>query len=313
MSTGRSESGLCPTRNRPAHIGWEVKRSAVDRRKSRVESDRAPVDNGRVGRSRSEFQPPNLRRKSLNLHWISPNLCCIFARSVDFSSDLCDNHDIKARKTTSSLDLNENFHLIAGSSPYLHWIFAGSVDFSSDLCDNHGIEAKNTTSSPNLSENFYLIAGSNQKLWNLHRIWVDLGRPGLLSRVSSVGSGSSGFGKGNPLSDPPKSVFQGKDPSPTVTDVGSAGFRVGPSSLGGWVSFRFLVDSPKMCIFIDFWKLETENSFFHVFSYFHKLSFDNSFCFLSILGYQTNFLISIIENYFWKQKIRKKGNYQTYP
>ena len=158
------------------------------------------MDNGRVDWSRSEFQPPNLRR-------IFTRNCQIFAGSVDFSSDLCDNHEIEARKTTSSLDLNENFHLIAGSLPYLHWIFAGFVDFSSDLCDNHGIEAKNTTSSPNLSENFNLIAGSNQKLRNLHRIWVDLGRPGLLSRVSSVGSGSLGFGKGNPPSDPLKSVF----------------------------------------------------------------------------------------------------------
>ena len=83
-------------------------------------------------------------------------------------------------------------------------LVSGSVDFSSDLCDNHEIEAKNTTSRPNLSENFYLIAGSNWKLRNLHRIWVDLGRPGLLLRVSSVGMGSSGFGKGNPPSNPPK-------------------------------------------------------------------------------------------------------------
>ena len=128
------------------------------------------MENGWVGRSQSEFQPLDLRQKSLNLCQISPNLCCIFTGSVDFSSDLCDNYDIEARKTNSSPDLNENFHLIAGSSPYLHWIFAGSVDFSSYLCDNHGIEAKNTTSSPNLSENFYLITGSNQKLRNLHRI-----------------------------------------------------------------------------------------------------------------------------------------------
>ena len=128
------------------------------------------MDNGRVSRIRSEFQPSDLLRKSLNPRRISPILCCILAGFVDFSSNLCDNHDIEARKTTSSLDLNENFHLIAGSLPYLHWIFAGFVDFSSDLCDNHGIEAKNTTSNPNLSENFYLITRSNQKLRNLHRI-----------------------------------------------------------------------------------------------------------------------------------------------
>ena len=163
MSTGRSGSGLCPTRNRPAHIGWDVERPAADRRQPRVDSDRDPVHNGRVGRSRSEFYPPDLRRIIVGNRQI-------FAGSVDFSSDLCNNHGIEARKTTSSPDLNENFHLIAGSSPYLHWIFVGSVDFSSDLCDNHGIEAKNTTPSPNLSENFNLIAGSNQKLRNLHRI-----------------------------------------------------------------------------------------------------------------------------------------------
>ena len=184
----------------------------------------------RSGRSKSEWvstsrSSPNLHRKSLNLRRISRNLWCIFARSVDFFSDLCDNHDIEARKTTSSPDLNENFHLIAGSSPYLHWIFVGSVDFSSDLCDNHGIEAKNTTSSPDLSENFHLIAGSNQKLPNLHRIWVDLGRFDLLSRDSAVGSGSSGFGEENPPFDLPESVFRGEDLSPTVTCVGSAGFR----------------------------------------------------------------------------------------
>ena len=61
-----------------------------------------------------------------------------------------------------------------------------------------------------------------------------------------------------------------------------------------------------MHVFIDFWKLETENSLLYVFSFFHKLSFDNRFCFLSILGCQTSFLVSKIENCFWKQKIREK-------
>ena len=44
----------------------------------------------------------------------------------------------------------------------------------------------------------------------------------------------------------------------------------------------------------------------HVFSFLHKLSFENSFCFLSILGCQTSFLVSKIENFFWRQKIREK-------
>ena len=75
---------------------------------------------------------------------------------------------------------------------------------------------------------------------------MDLGRPGLLSRVSSVGSSSSGFGKGNSPSDPPKSVFHGEDPLPIVTDVELVGFRVGSGGLGKWVGFQFLVDSPNM-------------------------------------------------------------------
>ena len=51
----------------------------------------------------------------------------------------------------------------------------------------------------------------------------------------------------------------------------------------------------------------------HVFSFLHKLNSENSFCFLSILGCQTSFLVSKIKNCFWKQKIRGKNSYQTYP
>ena len=65
-----------------------------------------------------------------------------------------------------------------------------------------------------------------------------------------------------------------------------------------------------MHIFIDFWKLETENNLSHVFSYLHKLSFENSFCFLSILSCQRTFLVSKIENCFLKHKIRRKNSYQ---
>ena len=68
-----------------------------------------------------------------------------------------------------------------------------------------------------------------------------------------------------------------------------------------------------MHFFIDFWKLETENSLLHVFSFYHKLNFENSFCFLPILSCQISLSILKIENCFWKQKIRKKNSYQTYP
>ena len=67
---------------------------------------------------------------------------------------------------------------------------------------------------------------------------------GLLSWVSSVGSGISSFDEENLPSDPPKSVFGGGDPSPTITGIESAGFRVGSSGLGGWVDSRVPVDTP---------------------------------------------------------------------
>ena len=69
----------------------------------------------------------------------------------------------------------------------------------------------------------------------------------------------------------------------------------------------------QMRIFIDFWKLETENSLLHVFSFLHKLSFENSFYFQPILGCQTSFLVSKIENNFWKQIVKGKSSYQIYP
>ena len=59
-----------------------------------------------------------------------------------------------------------------------------------------------------------------------------------------------------------------------------------------------------MQVFINFWKLVTENNILHVFSFFHKLSFENSFCFLSILDCQTSFLVSKID--FIYIYIRKK-------
>ena len=51
----------------------------------------------------------------------------------------------------------------------------------------------------------------------------------------------------------------------------------------------------------------------HIFSFLHKLNFENSFCFLPILSCQTSFSVLKIKNCFWKQKIREENNYQTYP
>ena len=60
-------------------------------------------------------------------------------------------------------------------------------------------------------------------------------------------------------------------------------------------------------------KIKTWKQLLHVFSFLHKLNFENSFCFLPILSCQTSFLVLKIENCFWKQKIKGKNSYQTYP
>ena len=73
---------------------------------------------------------------------------------------------------------------------------------------------------------------------------------GLLSWVSSVGSGISGFEEENPPSDSPKSVFVVGDPSPTVIGVRLVGFRFGPGGLGGWVGSRVGMDTPS---FVYIW------------------------------------------------------------
>ena len=65
-----------------------------------------------------------------------------------------------------------------------------------------------------------------------------------------------------------------------------------------------------MYVFIDFWKLEIKNSFFHVFNLLHKLSFKNNFCFLSILGCQTFFSLKNRKE-FLETKNKEKNSYQT--
>ena len=93
-----------------------------------------------------------------------------------------------------------------------------------------------------------IFTESNQKLPNFspeyQLIWTDLGKTGVPSSVSLVGLGISGFKEENLPSNRPKSVFGGGDPSPIVTDVGSAGFRVGLGGLGRWVGFQVLMNTP---------------------------------------------------------------------
>ena len=55
--------------------------------------------------------------------------------------------------------------------------------------------------------------------------------------------GFIGFGEENSPSDPPKSVFGGRDLLPTVTSIRSTSFQVGPGNLDGWVGFWFPMDT----------------------------------------------------------------------
>ena len=52
VSTSRSGSGLCPTRNLPNDIGFPARKPAADRKHQRVRSNRSCLISGRIGWSR---------------------------------------------------------------------------------------------------------------------------------------------------------------------------------------------------------------------------------------------------------------------
>ena len=58
------------------------------------------------------------------------------------------------------------------------------------------------------------------------------------SRQIRSGRLNIGFSTSNPPTDPPFSGSGSRDPPPTVTGVGSAGYRAGSDGWGGWVGFR---------------------------------------------------------------------------
>ena len=68
-----------------------------------------------------------------------------------------------------------------------------------------------------------------------------------------------------------------------------------------------------MRVFINFWKLETENNILHVFSFLHKLSFENSFYFLSILGCQTSFFCLKNRKFFLETENNEKKQLPNIP
>ena len=105
MSTGWAGSGLCPTRNRPAYVGWTAERPVADRRRLRVESNWTPSNNGRIDRVYAELQSPEFRQIEVQKHHIKPR----FERK---SPDLSKNG---SKNITSSSDLSEKFISVTGS------------------------------------------------------------------------------------------------------------------------------------------------------------------------------------------------------
>ena len=67
-----------------------------------------------------------------------------------------------------------------------------------------------------------------------------------------------------------------------------------------------------MHVFFDFWKLETENSLLYVFSFLHKLGFENNFFFIHF-GLPNKFFSFKNRKLFLKTKNKGKNSYQTYP
>ena len=66
-------------------------------------------------------------------------------------------------------------------------------------------------------------------------------------------------------------------------------------------------------VFINFWNLETKNSLLDVFNFFHKLSFENSFCYLSILVCQTSFFCLKNRKLFLKTENKEKKQLPNIP
>jgi len=65
LSTSRSRSGLCPTRNRLVGIGWQRNAPAADCQSNRIGGIRPSTGGGRVGRGRESRK----RRKPAWKRW----------------------------------------------------------------------------------------------------------------------------------------------------------------------------------------------------------------------------------------------------
>ena len=61
-----------------------------------------------------------------------------------------------------------------------------------------------------------------------------------------------------------------------------------------------------MHVFINFWKLEIENNLLHIFSFLHKLSFENIFLFFVYFGLPNKFFSLKNRKLFLKTENKKE-------
>ena len=101
VSTGRSGSGLCPTRNRPDDIGFPARKPAADRKHQRVRSDWSCLISGRIGWSRRwccrRFHFDGDLYFSLDLRRICAKITRSKQKNIKSSPDFCKTHDIWAK------------------------------------------------------------------------------------------------------------------------------------------------------------------------------------------------------------------------
>ena len=129
LSTGRSGSGLCPTRNRPDGIGsWKIS-TAADRRSKRIGPGQTSTGGGRVGRrwvlrkrgenSRKQWENSRSSKNLIGIYEISPD-------PVVISSDLMRFHQIRSKSRLIYVKYRLNLDFLAEI-----WVFfAGFWNFA---------------------------------------------------------------------------------------------------------------------------------------------------------------------------------------
>ena len=227
LSTGRSGSGLCPTRNQPDHFGSPKPRPAADPPKVAdwvVGCHRFPVGYQSVSnyvnhRRILQKSSPDFAKIS-GFCWIWPDLKEILTDLNEIRPDL---NEIRPDLEEIRRDLNEIRPILSVSRR--------------DRARSRRI----STRSGQISTRSHWISTDRTK-WG--QLPTPIGGELKFRCVSRSGRLKIGFSCSNPSTDPPVSSFLGGDPLPTIADVGSDSFQAGSAGLGGLVGFRVWLDTP---------------------------------------------------------------------